>query len=309
MSVLVMQYLDNHTILRGSMIDKIKYNKFSDHISTYLSKVLFHTSSLYLSSEQKNELQDKFNGNNEMCKLTEDYVFTFAFMQHPSNDTANIKNNPLANKIFDDTKFKEKVLQLKYIFMNSTDCLLHGDLHTGSIMLNTNETYIIDSEFAFVGPFGFDIGALLANLTSAYIHHTIVSKDEEYKKWILKTIYDILTMFKNKFLQLWQQTKDSALITDGFVDNTTLKNYKNSFIQNIIRQSVGFAGCEMIRRIFGAAGVDEIRGIKDKNSKDKAEILVFDIGRKFVIEYNDINSPEDIISTITKCESLTKNIT
>lgn len=244
-----------------------------------------------------------------MCKLTEDYVFTFAFMQHPSNDTANIKNNPLANKIFDDTKFKEKVLQLKYIFMNSTDCLLHGDLHTGSIMLNTNETYIIDSEFAFVGPFGFDIGALLANLTSAYIHHTIVSKDEEYKKWILKTIYDILTMFKNKFLQLWQQTKDSALITDGFVDNTTLKNYKNSFIQNIIRQSVGFAGCEMIRRIFGAAGVDEIRGIKDKNSKDKAEILVFDIGRKFVIEYNDINSPEDIISTITKCESLTKNIT
>ena len=68
-------------------------------------------------------------------------------------------NKTLASKIFNDMEFKQKVLELKYKFMTQSDALIHGDLHTGSIMLNKKETYIIDPEFAFVGPFGFDIGA------------------------------------------------------------------------------------------------------------------------------------------------------
>ncbi len=307
MSVIVMRYLDNHNVLRTSLIDKIKYKKFSEHISTYLSNVLFGTSSLCLSSEQKSKQIQRFNNNSEMCKLTEDYVFTFAFMEHVSNDDANIKDNALADKIFDDMELKEKVLQLKYKYMNHTDCLLHGDLHTGSVMLNKHETYVIDSEFAFVGPFGFDIGVLLANLTSSYAHHSVVTKDEKYKSWILKTIYDIWTMFEYKFLKLWDETNDSALVVDGFINNSSLKNYKNNFMKDILRQSVGFAGCEILRRVFGAAGVDEIRAIDDKDLRKKAELLVFDIGRKFVLQHNDIENIDEIINNIILVEKKDKN--
>ncbi len=300
MSVVVMQYLDNHIILRAGLIDKKIYPNISSHISTYLANTLFYTSSLYLQSDEKRELIEQFNDNTELCKLTEDFVFTFAFMENETNDNENVKDNPLAAKVFNDMEFKKRVLDLKYKFMTQTDTLIHGDLHTGSIMLNNNETYVIDPEFAFVGPFGFDIGALLANLVNNYIHHHIVTGDQEYKKWLLKTTYEMLEMFDEKFFELWDSQKDSALITDGYIDDSTLEQYKSQFLKSILRDSVGFAGCKMARRVFGVAGVEEIRGIKNKEQRAKAEELVIEIAREFVMRYDSIDSVEEIIEIIKR---------
>ena len=50
-------------------------------------------------------------------------------------------------------------------------------------------TYVIDPEFAFYGPMGFDIGALLANLLLAFYsqdgHATEGDDRREYKQWIM----------------------------------------------------------------------------------------------------------------------------
>ena len=300
MSVVVMQYLDTHNILRYDLIDKKKFPNFSDHISTYLAKTLFYTSSLYLQSDEKRELIKQFNDNTELCKLTEDFVFTSAFMESDTNDSENVKDNPQATKLFNDMEFKKKVLDLKYKFMTQSDALIHGDLHTGSIMLNSDETYVIDPEFAFVGPFGFDIGALLANMVNNYIHHHVVSGDQEYKEWLLKTIYEILEMFDEKFFELWDLQKDSALITDGYIDDSTLEQYKSQFLKSILRDSVGFAGCKIARRVFGVAGVEDIRGIKDKELRSKAEALALEIAREFVLKYDSIDSVSQVIEIIKR---------
>jgi 5-methylthioribose kinase len=53
------------------------------------------------------------------------------------------------------------ISRLKLKFMGSPEALIHGDLHTGSIMVTQSETLVIDPEFAFYGPMGFDIGAVL----------------------------------------------------------------------------------------------------------------------------------------------------
>jgi len=165
-------------------------------------------------------------------------------------------------------------------------------------MLNKDETFVIDPEFAFVGPFGFDIGALLANLVNSYVHHHIVTKDQEYQKWLLKTIFDMLKMFDEKFFDLWDNQKNSALIKDGYIDDSTLEKYKSDFLKTIIKDSVGFAGCKMARRVFGVAGVAEIRGIEDKNLRAKAEELVLNIAREFVMRYDQIDFVEQICDII-----------
>lgn len=216
MSTVIMQFLDEHIIMRNGMIEQTIYPKFADHISTYLAQNLFKTSSLHLSSKDKRELIDNFNSNTELCKLTEDFVFTFAFMNHETNDEYS-NNHPLANKLFSDMEFKKGVMHLKYKFMTQNDALIHGDLHTGSIMLNEKETFIIDPEFAFVGPFGFDIGALIGNLTMSYISHMVQKSDDSYITWILQTIEDILVQFEVKFLALWNEQEESALVTKGFI--------------------------------------------------------------------------------------------
>ncbi len=298
MSLVVMEYLSNHIIMRKGLIDKVKYLNFSEHISTYMTATLFYTSSLSLNSSDKRELVDKFNANKELCKLTEDLVFSFPFMEHETNDNDNVKDNPLSTKLFADTEFKERVLCLKYKFMTQNDALLHGDLHTGSIMINEDETYVIDPEFAFVGPFGFDVGALLANLVNNYIHHSVVTKDEDFKEWLLKTIKETLDKFSQKFLKFWSECNDSALLVEGYLDDESLKNYKNRFVKNILKDSVGFAGCKMARRVFGVAGVEEIRGIKDVTLRNEAETLTLKIAREFIMKYDKINSSDEIVEII-----------
>ena len=298
MSIVVMEYLDSHTILRDGLTSKQNYPNLSEHISTYLAETLFKTSSLYLNSTQKRQLIDEFNSNTQLCKLTEDFVFTSAFMEDETNDAENVKDNPLAEQLFNDMEFKEKVLGLKYKFMTCSDALMHGDLHTGSVMLNEKETFVIDPEFAFVGPFGFDIGALIANLVNNYIHHSVVTKDEEFKEYLLQLIEDILEKFDDKFFELFLTQKDSALFRDGFVDEDTARVFKSKFLRDILRDSIGYAGCKMARRVFGVAGVAEIRGIEDKLLREEAEEMALKISREFVMKYDGINYVDDVLRII-----------
>jgi 5-methylthioribose kinase len=298
MSLVVMEFLGNHIVMRKGLMDSIKYLNFSEHISTYMSATLFYTSSLSLCSSEKRELIDKFNSNTELCKLTEDLVFNFAFMEHENNDRANVKNNPHAKELFEDMSFKERVLELKYKFMTQSDALIHGDLNTGSIMINTEETFIIDPEFAFIGPFAFDIGSLLANLVNNYIYHSVVTKNVEFREWLLKTIKEILDKFSEKFLKFWGEYKDSALLVEGYLYDETLQSYKTRFVLNILQESVGYAGCKMVRRIFGVSGVEEIRGIQDELLRHETEALALKIAREFVMNYDKIETTDEILEII-----------
>jgi len=295
MSVVVMQFLDEHIIMRKGMIAGMVYPDFSEHISTFLAQNLFKTSSLFLDSTCKRQLVESFNKNVELCKLTEDFVFSFAFMDHESNDE-NAKDNETAKNLFEDMDFKRNVLKLKYKFMTQSDALLHGDLHTGSIMLNQKETFVIDPEFAFVGPFGFDIGALIGNLVMSYVSHM---DNKSYQQWILELIENILTSFEEKFLTQWNEVDESALHVKGFMSKDELASFKKEFMKNILRDTVGFAGCKMARRMFGIAGVEDIRAIEDKKAKDRAEAQVLEIAKRFVKNYENIETIQDIKKMIT----------
>ncbi len=297
MSVVVMEYLDDHIIMRKGLIEGETYPNFAEHITDYLAGSLFATSSLNLKSEDKRKLMQRFNTNTELCKITEDFVFTFPYMEHDSNNI-----NPLMQEehrqLMHDGTFKMGMLKLKYIFMNQSDALLHGDLHTGSIMLNEAETYVIDPEFAFFGPFGFDIGAVVANLIQSYVSHFARSRDPLYQEWILQTVYDVLTKFEAKFLTLWNEAGDNALVIEGFVDEGLLDAYKRDFMRNILRQSIGFAGAKMARRLFGIAGVEDILGIEDPEARMLVEMRSLSIAKAFVKNYETIESVDDVISMI-----------
>ncbi len=299
MSLIIMENLSKHIIMRKGLIETVTYPKFAKDISNFLAQTLFYSSSLYLTSTQKRQLIDRFNSNVELCKLTEDFVFTLAFMEDETNDI-NPELQEEAESLFSENTFKKNLLELKYIFMTKSDALLHGDLHTGSIMLNSDETYVIDPEFAFVGPFGFDIGALLANMINSYISHFYRSEDSEYQAWILESIKEIWEKFEQKFLELWSQHPNSALLKDGFIAKEELDEFKASFMQNILRETVGFAGAKITRRVFGIAGVEDIRAIEDKQKRKEAELMALDIGKSLILNYKNITSIDELIALIKK---------
>ncbi|MFK5975044.1 MAG: S-methyl-5-thioribose kinase [Sulfurovum sp.] len=299
MSIVVMEFLADCTILRYEMIEGEIFVNLANHISTYLANNLFYTSSLYLNSSDKRALVDEFNHNIELCKLTEDFVFTTAFMPHETNEP-NSEQNPQAQKLFGDMEFKKAVLGLKYKFMTQNDALLHGDLHTGSIMVNDSKSYVIDPEFAFVGAFGFDIGAFIGNMIMSYNSHS----DMKYKEWILDTIVSFYKEFEKKFLALWSETSESALLVDGFIDREYLDIYKKEFILNIFQESLGFAGCKMARRMFGIAGVADIRDMSDESQKQKAIEKTLTIATHLVKNYTEIKNIEEVIEVIIDADKI-----
>ena len=297
MSVILMEYLGEHIIMRKGMIDSIVYPNFASHISSYLANTLFKTSSLYLSNADKSKLISDFIDNTELCKLTQDFVFSAPYMKHETN-TELPELQDAASKIANDTQLKTQILELKYKFMNQSDALIHGDLHTGSIMVNQNDTYVFDSEFAFVGPMAFDIGALIANLVMSWISHRVQDSNPEYQEWIVDTILSIWKQFSEEFLALWNETNESALMLKDYASQEVLNAYQTRFILDLLQDSVGFAGCKIMRRQLGIAGVEDIRGIEDTSKREEANRLALSIGERFIKEYKYINAVEDIIEII-----------
>ena len=298
MSVLVMQTLDNHTVVRYSMIDGVVFPNIGGDIGIFLAETLFRTSALGMGSIERRHLMDQFNLNDELCKLTEDFVFTFPYMEHESNYSNPATDEFARTNLRCDTEYKLNILKFKELFLTKADALLHGDLHTGSLMANSKETYVIDTEFAFFGPFGFDIGKIIANFLLSYTSHFFHSSDDSYQKWLLVEAMNIWKKFEARFLKLWDSQSGSALIADGFLSDNEQQEYKKKFMLNILHDSIGFCACSLARRTLGIAGVADIRDIEDVDIRSKLEILNIELSRLLLSRHDKINTIEQFESTI-----------
>lgn len=301
MSLVVMQNLTDHKVLRGEIIQGKYFPKFAEDISTFLAKTLFHTTDWYLDNKSKKDMVANFI-NIELCKITEDFVFT-----HPYEDNETNEYNPelpqlAIDAIQKDRDLKIAVAEMKYKFMTSAEALLHGDFHIGSIMANESETYVIDPEFAFVGPIGFDIGALLGNMFMAYFSHDYHQKmmgnpPYEYRKWLLDSIETIWNQFAIKFDQYWEdhQKAENLLQWQYEGGEADAKIYRQENILRIFHDTVGFAACKMMRRIVGLAKVADIADIPDLKERAIIEQMTLKMGKKMVIERTSFDDIDDLI--------------
>ena len=295
---ITMEKLSPHIIMRHGLINATKYEKFAEDISTFMAKTLFFTSDLYLKADQKKELNSRFIMNTELCKITEDLIFTDPYMYNKNNRWTTPHLDKQKKEIENNDDLKIAVSRLKIKFMSESQSLLHGDLHTGSIMVSENDTKVIDPEFAFYGPMGFDIGALLANLLMNFFsqngHETNPGERKEFKKWILNLINMIWIKFENKFCNLWNDYPEGdAYPTQLFNNKQIIKREQKNYLQNIYNDSIGFAGAKIIRRIFGFAHNIDFDWIKDDKIRAICENKCANLGIDMQInpsKFRDISS-------------------
>lgn len=298
MSVLIMEHLGEHIILRHGMIEGERYPKIGQDIGIFLAETLFRTSALGMDSIQRRELMDRFTLNGELCKLTEEFIFTFPIMEHDSN-YSNPETDEFARNILrTDSEYKLRVLELKNLFLTKTDALLHADLHTGSLMVNGDETKIIDMEFAFFGPFGFDIGKIIANFLMSYTSHFYHSEDNSYQEWVLKEAMKVWTVFQARFLELWNLQGDSAMLLEGLLTEEELAEFQRRFMLDIFHDTIGFCACSLARRTVGIAGVPDIRNIEDQIVRSQLEITNLELSRTLMSRYKSIDSIAELEAVI-----------
>ncbi|WP_134699851.1 S-methyl-5-thioribose kinase [Ammoniphilus sp. YIM 78166] len=296
LALTVMEDLSDHVIMRKGLIEGNLYPAFAEHIGSFLAKTLFFTSDYAMGFKEKKERVGQFI-NPELCKITEDLVFTDPYYDAETNNF-----NPLIREtvegIWGNAELRREIGKLKYSFMTDAQALLHGDLHTGSIMVTEQSTKVIDPEFAYYGPMGFDIGAVIANLLLNYAAQEGLKENAaergSFRAWLLGTATKVWNTFEEEFRRLYKENvKDPVFSAPGFVDDV---------MAGLLKDTAGFAGCKMMRRVIGLAGVADLNSIQDEKVRAKAEIFALAIGQSLVMERQAVKRIEDVLEIVKKIE-------
>ncbi len=293
MALIVMERLHPHVILRKGLNAGILYPRLAADAAEFLAQTLFHTSDLHLPADEKKRRVALFSANTALCKITEDLVFTDPYRVAEGNRWTSPQLDGLAAEMRGDTALKVAVQRLKWRFLTRAEAMVHGDLHTGSIMATPEDTRFIDPEFAFYGPMGFDVGALVANLFLAYFaqpgHEPTPGARDEYRAWLLTQVIEVWEGFERRFLELWRAEASggdaypAGLFTGEAAGSAALEAERRAFLRAVFVDTVGFAGAKMIRRIFGLAHVEDLESIADPDRRAACERPAVAFARQLIL--------------------------
>ena len=285
----VMELLEPHIIMRRGMIQGIRYPRVAADMAEYMARTLFLTSDLGMGAADKKARVALFCGNTALCGITEDLIFTEPYMVHDNNRWTSPQLDDIAAAFRADAPLKRAVSRLKCRFMGSAEALIHGDLHTGSIMVTQEDTRVIDPEFAFYGPMGFDTGAFVGNLLLNYFsqagHATEADDRAAYKAWVLETVEAFWLGFAERFGALWAERAGDAYpaaLFAGADGAASLARARDDAIAALFADTLQFAGAKMIRRILGLAHNIDFEWIEDPDRRAACERPALLLGRELL---------------------------
>ncbi|WP_372814212.1 S-methyl-5-thioribose kinase [Paenibacillus sp.] len=294
LALTVMQDLSDHVIMRKGLMDGNRYPLFAGHIATFLAQTLFYTSDLGMNQQQKKEQVKRFI-NPELCKITEDLIFDDPYTDSPNNNVPPAIRDAV-EAVWKDQALHLEVAILRGKFLTHAQSLLHGDLHTGSIFIKADSTKVIDPEFAYYGPMGFDIGAVLANLLLNFASQEGWSADADsrksYRAYLTQTIRDIWTKFEAEFRSLWNE--------HGVDRVSKTAGYQDWYMKEVLRDTFGFTGSKMVRRVHGLAQVADINKLEDEAAKERAQRIALAIGTSLIKFNRQADSIEQLIEIADK---------
>lgn len=274
MNCCAMEDLGDFQIMRQALVEHKTFPQFADHITTFMAETLVRTSDVVVPHKVKKEQLKRFV-NPELCEISEDLVFTEPYYNNFDRNEVTPGNEAFVEEhLYQNTEIHTHVAKLKYTFLTKSESLIHGDLHTGSIFIKECETKVIDPEFAFYGPMGYDVGNVIANLIFAWANG-VVSKDESFVDWIEKTLVEVVDQFKEKFMATWKThaLEPFAVQNEAFV---------TAYLEDVLKDTAGMAGLEMNRRIVGLAKVKDIT-ILEGDLRLQAERLVMTLANRFIL--------------------------
>lgn len=299
MSCCAMEDLSEYTIMRTALLNHETFPAFAYHITTFMVNNLLLTSDVVMEHKAKKELVKQYI-NTELCKITEDLVYTEPFYDNNNRNELTPGNEEwIKSTIYHDEDLKLETAKLKFSFMNNAQALLHGDLHTGSIFIKSDSTKVIDPEFAFYGPMGYDVGNVIANLFFAWANGN-ATENKGFTDWIEKTIEDVVDHFKEKFLYKWNQE-----VTELTAKHTGFKEW---YLGEVLADTAAVTGLELSRRIIGLAKVKDITSITDSDKRIEAERICLTAAIRFIKQRSQFTEGKDFVAAFKEAEKMVKGL-
>jgi len=282
--VVAMEDLSDHRVWRQALNAGQSDDGAAADMGEYIARVAFGTSVFGMNAEeQKRLLADSVSP--QLCGITEDLVLTEPYASAGRNSTLP-SNEVDARELADDEDMVREIGWLKFKFMTQAEALIHGDLHTGSVMVRAasggapRSTKAFDPEFAFYGPIGFDLGALFGNYVIAAAR-AIALRDDARAVWALGLWSETWSAFETCFRELWPRRVDSRVFRTG-----TLEDY----LARARLDGAGYAAAKMARRIVGLAKTADIETLPE-NLREGAARGVLRAARHVAVARHQSSDP------------------
>ena len=295
-ALIVMEYLNPHVILRRALIDGRELPKIGKDLGLFMAHTLFRGSDLAMKAATRKADLALFADNVELCDITENLVFSDPYFEAPMNrHTKGL--DPLVRELRADRDLKVAAQRMKHQFTTRAETLVHGDLHSGSVMVTDDETKVIDPEFAFYGPMAFDVGMLLANYWMAFFSqrgHEGGGSRTSMRVYLLGVIDETWRVFRDEFARLWHTERNGILYQAALFedqnDGLAAEQALDQVMHDLWTDMLGFAGIEMHRRILGLAHNADFERIEDEELRASCEAPALKFGRHITVNRNEIQS-------------------
>ena len=306
-AIIAMEMLLPHIILRKKLIAGEYINGLAQRLGEFCARNAFRGSDLSLQTADKKSDTAMFQGNLALMAITESLVFTEPYFEAEMNHHTD-GLDPIVKILRSDVKMKSEAQKMLMKFTSNTETLCHGDLHSGSVMCTDNETKVIDPEFGFYGPMGFDIGMLISNYLMAYFSqpgHRDSEKLSEYQNWILKVIEETFETFRQEFKKLWNSERTGILFPSSmFEDQGDSSDFAlNEMLEHIWQDAVAVCGIEMHRRVLSLAHNADFEEINDTKKRSKLEARNLMMGRELILNNKSIKNASELTSLAKKFNS------
>ncbi len=309
-ALIVMEYLTPHKILRRDLEAGVKHAGLAEQLGNFCARTLFRGSDLSMKTAERKADVALFSDNVALCDITETLVFTDPYYAAPLNRHTSPQLDSLVARLRADVDLKVAAQQLKLKFCNHAETLVHGDLHTGSIMAHAGDARVIDPEFAVYGPFGFDVGMLIANFLMAYFaqggYETRASERDDFRAWTLDVAEGVWDRFRAEFAHLWRTERSGILYARALYEDQghalAAEQALAALLGDIWVDTLGFAGVEMHRRILGLAHIAEFEHIENADVRAACEAKALRLGRHLAVNRARLLSFADVRAAAQRLE-------
>jgi 5-methylthioribose kinase len=295
-ALIVMAYLNPHIILRRALIQGRQLPKIASDLGLFMARTLFRGSDLSMKAAERKADLALFAGNVELCDITESLVFSDPYFAASMNRHTKGLDRLVA-QLRADRDLKVASQRMKHLFVAKAETLMHGDLHSGSVMVTDDDTRVIDPEFAFYGPMAFDVGMLLANYWMAFFSqrgHEAGGSRTSMRAYLLGVIDETWRVFRDEFARLWRTERSGILyqatLFENQDDGLASEQALHQVIHDIWTDMLGFAGIEMHRRILGLAHNADFETIEDETLRASCEAPALKFGRHIAVNRSHIQS-------------------
>jgi 5-methylthioribose kinase len=308
-ALIVMEFLSPHIILRRALIAGQQPPKIANDLGLFLARTLFRGSDLSMTPRGRKDDLALFADNAEVCDISESLVFSEPYYDAPRNRHTSPQLDSIVAQLRADRDLKVEAQRLKHLFAANAETMLHGDLHSGSVMVTMDETRVIDPEFAFYGPMAFDVGMLLANFWMAYFSqsgHEVAGSRDTMRSYLLGVIAETWAVFRAEFSRLWRTERTGMLYQAALYEDQGDTLGSEQALDHVLHQiwvdMLGFAGVEMHRRILGLAHNADFETIADPDLRARCETKALKLGRHLVVNRRQIYSIAEVNSLAARIE-------